>query len=74
LTRRFISKGRYGLRDASLSLFTNCCIPRLYDVVDDLEPLFEVGECALHRVDGDPLEVVQRPVEGVGTLGELARH
>jgi len=51
-----------------------CCIPRLYDIIDDLESLFEVSECALYRVDGDPLEVVEGPAEGVGALGELAGH
>ena len=33
-----------------------------------------MGEGALHRVDRDPLKVVERPAEGIGTLGELARH
>jgi len=33
-----------------------------------------VGEGALHRVHGDPLEVIQRPTEGVGALRELASH
>ena len=50
------------------------CIPWLHDGVDDLEAFFEVGEGALHRVDRDPLKVIQRPAEGIGTLGELAGH
>ena len=33
-----------------------------------------MGEGALDRVDRDPLKVIQRPAEGIGTLGELARH
>jgi len=33
-----------------------------------------VGEGALHRVHGDPLEVIECPAEGVGALGELAGH
>jgi len=33
-----------------------------------------LGEGALHRVHGDPLEVVERPAEGVGALRELAGH
>jgi len=33
-----------------------------------------VGKSALHRVDRNPLEIVQRPAECVGTLGELACH
>ena len=49
-------------------------IPWLHDGVDDLEAFFEVGEGALHRVDRDPLKVIQRPAEGIGTLGELAGH
>ena len=46
----------------------------LHDFIDDFEPLFEVGKGALHRVDGDPLEVIEGPTEGVGALGELAGH
>jgi len=33
-----------------------------------------VGEGALHRVDGDPLKVIECPAERVGALGELAGH
>jgi len=49
-------------------------IPRLHDVVDDLESLRKVSEGALYRVDGNPLEVIESPAEGVGALGELAGH
>ena len=55
-------------------LLPQFCIPRLHDGVDDLEAFFEVGEGALDRVDRDPLKVIQRPAEGIGTLGELPRH
>jgi hypothetical protein len=34
----------------------------------------EVSEGAPHRVDGNPLEVVQSPAECVGTLGEFTRQ
>ena len=33
-----------------------------------------MGEGALHRVDGDPLKVVECPAECVGALGEFAGH
>ena len=33
-----------------------------------------MGEGALDRVDRDPLKIVERPAEGIGTLGKLARH
>ena len=33
-----------------------------------------MGEGALDRVDRDPLKVIQRPAECIGTLGELTRH
>ena len=40
-------------------------VPRFDHLVDDLEAFFEVGEGALHRVDGDPLKVVECPAECV---------
>lgn len=49
-------------------------IPRFHDGVDDLQAFLEVSKGALDRVDRDPLEIVQRPTEGIGTLGELACH
>ena len=49
-------------------------MPRLYNFIDDLAAFVKVGEGALDRVDRDPLKVIQRPAEGIGTLGGLASH
>lgn len=61
-------------RRLGVSTSTKRRIAWLHDLVNDLEPLFEVSECAFYRVDGDPLEVIEGPTEGVGALGEFAGH
>ena len=47
---------------------------RLDHLVDDPQPFGEWREGALHRVDREPLEVVDAPTEGVGELLELRGH
>src|SRR3954447_943863 len=50
------------------------CIARLDDAVDDAQPLRERRECALHRVDRQPFEVIETPAERVVQLLHLVRH